>query len=75
LGAARRPQSLHIDVTSLADQAFIFRVKGRRTWTRLVDDLILSEEEVPTVAQLRPYAYKLWTASGDAPSWGELTPL
>ena len=74
LGAMRRPQSTHIDVTTLADEVFVFRVKGSRTWKRLVDDRILEESEVEEVAELEPYTYKLWRASGDS-AWGKLAPL
>lgn len=74
LGAARRPQSMHIDVTTLADWVMVFRVKGHRTWQRLVDDHILEEEEVEEVEHLEPYRYKLWSASGES-SWGKLSPL
>lgn len=74
LGAARRPQSLHIDVTSLADWVMVFRVQGHRTLQRLLDDRILDPGEEETARQLEPYHFKLWEASG-VPSWGRLAPL
>lgn len=73
LGAARRAQSLHIDMTTLADFVWVFRLKGMRTLERLVDDSLLSEDEVDAVRELAPYHYKLWQASGES-TWGKLTP-
>lgn len=46
LGAMRRPQNVHTDLTSLADEAFIFRVQGEKTVSRLINDgFILSAHE------------------------------
>jgi hypothetical protein len=73
LGAARRAQSLHIDMTTLADFVWIFRLKGMRTLERLVDDSLLEEEDLPRIRELPPTEFKFWQGSGDS-SWGKLTP-
>lgn len=83
LGAARRAQSLHIDVTTLADLVWIFRLKGGRTLERLVQDNLLEESDLDeaatthpegrTILSLEPYEYRLWQAS-DSSSWGQLLP-
>lgn len=73
LGAARRAQSLHIDVTTLADLVWIFRLRGGRTLERLIDDNLLAKDEAPRVMALPPYAFKLWQASGED-SWSSLKP-
>lgn len=73
LGAARRAQSLHIDMTTLADFIWVFRLKGARTLERLVDDNILPEADVPRVVQLPPTHFFFWQATADS-SWGKLTP-
>ncbi len=70
LGAARRPQNLHTDVTSMADQCFIFRVQGHRTLERLeADSMIESEEEWERVRMQPNFSYKLWRSDGSS-SWG-----
>lgn len=74
LGASRRAQAVHIDVVSLADHVWIFRVQGHRTVQRLVDEGMLAESEVAEARSLPPYHYKSWQASGPA-SWGRLAPL
>ena len=79
LGAARRAQSLHIDVTTLADQVAVFRLRGGRTLERLVEDGILtdelvrvpwSKEELPeteAIVRAPDYHFKLWlTGGGDS---------
>lgn len=73
LGAARRAQSLHIDMTTLADFVWVFRLKGARTLERLVDDNLIEEEDIPRIRELPVAAFKLWQASGES-SWGQLVP-
>jgi len=67
-GAARRPQNLHIDVTSLADEVMTFRIQGARTLKRLVDDTLLDgaehvdgEDPINLWPNLR---YVLWRSDG-----------
>lgn len=73
LGAARRAQSLHIDMTTLADFVWIFRLKGARTLERLVEDNLIEEDEVPRIRELPATEFKFWQGSGDS-SWGKLIP-
>lgn len=73
LGAARRAQSLHIDVTTLADFVWVFRLKGARTLERLVDDSIITEEDVSRIQELPPTHFLFWEGSGER-SWGALKP-
>ncbi len=72
MGAARRPQNLHIDLTSMADQVFIFRVQGHRTLERLQLDSMISDaddEEWMKISSLPNFEYKLWKNDGTS-SWG-----
>lgn len=86
LGAMRRPQNAHIDLTSLCDWAWIFRVQGDRTITRLMEDAMVHHTEVceapddaecelpgRCVRHLEVAHCKLWTRKGS--SWVELEPL
>lgn len=50
LGACRRPQSLVTDLTDIANDVYIFRVRGSRTLKRLIDD---SQVEGDDVMRLR----------------------
>lgn len=45
IGACRRPQSLHTDLTELADQVYAFRVRGKNTLKRLLDDEVIATDE------------------------------
>jgi len=73
-GAARRVQNLHIDLTSMADEALIFRVQGDRTITRLVNEGMVREEDIDTVRTQPNLDYFLWKSSGEI-SRGRITPL
>lgn len=64
LGAARRPQSLHTDLTAMADQAMIFRVQGYRTLKRLVDDSYVEETDWDEIRTLPNFEYFLWRSNG-----------
>lgn len=44
-GAARRPQSLHTDLSAIAEQALIFRVQGKLTLDRLRHDSWIEDDE------------------------------
>lgn len=60
LGAARRPQNLHTDLVSMADEILVFRVAGHRTLKRLEDDMGLDEATLEE-ARLQPdFRYLLW---------------
>jgi hypothetical protein len=52
LGACRRPQSLHTDLTDMVNEVYIFRVRGSRTLNRLVDDSLLEGDDVLRVRNL-----------------------
>lgn len=60
LGACRRPQNLHTDVSTLADAVYIFRVQGRRTIDRLKDDSMIEEGHVDKVRQLPTFHFLHW---------------
>lgn len=43
MGACRRPQSLHTDITDCVAEVFIFRVQGKRTLERLLNDSMIPD--------------------------------
>ena len=73
LGAARRPQNLHSDVTTMADQCLIFRVQGRLTLDRLRQDgMIDSDDEWQRIRTMPNLQYKLWRSDGHT-EWGSIS--
>jgi hypothetical protein len=60
MGACRRPQNLHTDLTDLVDQVFIFRVHGSRTLKRLLDDALIEDAQWPVVRELPNFHFMHW---------------
>lgn len=60
LGACRRPQSLHSDVSEQASVVWIFRIQGQRTLGRLLADSHVEPEEWDTVRNFPKFRYKEW---------------
>lgn len=71
IGAGRRPQNLATDLTDLADQTFLFRIKGDRTRRRLEADSTIDEGDWETVRTLPKFHY-LHSPSGQR---GSIQPL
>jgi len=65
LGAARRPQNLHTDVTSLADEVVVFRVQGEKTIDRLVNEGILEPRDIEKARTQPNFEYVLWRSTGE----------
>lgn len=63
IGACRRPQKLHNDISELADQVFVFRCQGTRTQGRLLDDNHIDESETQRIAELPNFHYKQWPSN------------
>lgn len=59
-GACRRPQNLHTDVSSLADEVYMFRLQGKNTLKRCVDDNFLEEEQWELVRTLPKFEFIHW---------------
>jgi hypothetical protein len=60
LGACRRPQSLHTDVSEQASAVWIFRIQGTRTLGRLLTDSHIEDNEWDIVRNFPKYRYKEW---------------
>lgn len=74
LGAARCPQNLHTDVTSLCDECLVFRVQGEQTIARLVREGILREGDIERARTQPIFEYLLWRSTGEH-SAGKLAPF
>jgi hypothetical protein len=77
MGACRRPQNLHIDVATLVDQAYVFRIQGHRTLKRLVDDSILNDdhlERIKNLPNLHFLHWPTWTLD-ESKAWLKLKPV
>lgn len=64
MGAMRRPQAVHTDLTNLCDEAFIFRCQGAATFKRLLTEGFIEpqhEERVRTQPNLH---FVRWTSNG-----------
>lgn len=75
IGGMRRVQNVHTDVTSMADQIFVFRSQGKQTMKRLTDEGIILPAHVEMVrtfqggkddnGKLLPFMeFLLWKNSG-----------
>lgn len=73
-GAARRIQYLHTDLTSLANQIYVFRLQGSTTLDRAVKEGILEASMRDIVQKLPDLYFVKWTTEGKH-AWGRLKPL
>jgi hypothetical protein len=73
-GCARRPESLHVDMTALAAFIWCFRIQGHHTLNRLRADRVVLPGEEQAMTELPPYHYKGWSPSRGI-QWGALAPL
>lgn len=80
IGACRRPQSLHTDVSEQASHVVIFRIQGSRTLERLRADSHIEDDDWDTIRNLPKFHYREWPTGkwlsvpplgGGAPKGGE----
>lgn len=64
LGACRQPQAVHTQLTSLANEAFIFRCQGEHVFKRLVASGYLESEMVDEVRKAPNLHFRKWTPEG-----------
>lgn len=57
LGACRRPQRIHTDLTELAREVYVFRVKGKNTLQRLMDEDYFDEELADEIKSLPDFEF------------------
>lgn len=60
IGACRRPQSLHTDVTDIVDEVYIFRLQGSRTLERLKSDSMIEDEDWDAIRNMEKFHFKHW---------------
>lgn len=64
LGAMRRPQSVHTDLTNLCDEAFIFRCQGDKTISRLLSDGFIEDRHANEVNKMPNLHFLRWRNDG-----------
>lgn len=74
LGACRRVQNIHTDLTEMADEVMIFRSQGKNTIKRMLDEGWISDEMVERVKTQPNLHYVKWESNGTTAS-GHLLPL
>jgi len=62
-GASRRPQSIHPDLTAIANQAFVFRVAGALTLNRFRSDSWIEDDEWDVIRNLPNLHFKHWPSN------------
>lgn len=76
IGACRRPANLHTDLTELADQVYLFRLRGLNTRKRLFGDaLIHSKEEWNVLTRLPNFHCKHVEVTANRETWRKLAPV
>jgi hypothetical protein len=60
LGACRRPQKLHNDLSELAQEVYVFRCQGTRTLRRLLEDNHIEDEDLEQVPSLPNFRCRHW---------------
>lgn len=60
LGACRRPQNLHTDLTDLASEVYVFRCQGSRTLQRLLADSLIEDGEWDAIRTLPNFHFRHW---------------
>ena len=73
MGAARRVQNLHSDLTSMADEALVFRIQGMHTMKRIEKEGWLSPEQIQVAQYMPDLNFFRWTNRGTI-SPGHLEP-
>lgn len=74
LGACRRVQNIHTDLTELADEVFVFKSQGKNTLQRLVAEGWLYDENLVEVTTMPFLRFFRWTSDGSITT-GTLLPL
>ena len=60
IGACRRPQSLHTDITDIVDEVYIFRIQGNRTLQRLLADSMIEDSEWDIIRVMPKFHFRHW---------------
>jgi hypothetical protein len=63
-GASRRPQNLHTDLTSMADEVFVFRIQGVNTLKRVVAEGYILPNDVEDARTMENLDFYKWNSGG-----------
>lgn len=64
LGACRRVQNIHTDLTEMADEVFIFRSQGKNTIKRIVDEGWSDDADIEYVKTQPDLSFLKWQNNG-----------
>ena len=74
LGACRRVQNIHTDLTEMAEEVFIFRSQGKNTIKRIIDEGWAEDADLESIKTQPNLSYHKWKNDGSMAK-GFLTPL
>lgn len=74
LGACRRVQNIHTDLTEMADEVFVFRSRGKNTIKRIIDEGWAEDSDIEDIRNQPSLHYQKWASNGYT-SRGFLTPI
>lgn len=74
LGACRRVQNIHTDLTELADEVFVFRSQGANTFKRILAEGWASDEDTEFIKTQPNLSFQKWQNDGTI-TRGDLLPL
>ena len=64
MGAARRPENLHTDLSSLADEVLVFRCAGKNTRKRIIDEGYIRPEDESEMVTMPDLHFFIWRSDG-----------
>lgn len=65
LGACRRVQNIHTDLTELADEVYVFKSQGKNTIQRLIAEGWIDETHIEEVTTMPFLRFFYWKNSGE----------
>lgn len=74
LGACRRVQNIHTDLTEMAEEVFIFRSQGKNTIKRILDEGWCEDSDIDYIKTQPDLSFLKWQNNGTI-SRGDLLPI
>lgn len=64
MGACRRVQNIHTDLTEMSEEVFIFRSQGKNTIKRILDEGWIEDSDIEYIKTQPNLSYLKWTNDG-----------